>query len=77
MGIRADTEMETKMLKLSVPDMTCGHCAAAVTKAVKGIDTSATVDVDIATKTVAIHTTADPGKVSAALASAGYPTKAP
>lgn len=64
------------MLKLSVPDMSCGHCAAAVTKAVKAVDAAAAVDVDLATKTVAVSTAADPRKVSAALADAGYPTKA-
>lgn len=64
------------MLKLNVPDMTCGHCAAAVTKAVKDVDASAVVQVDLATKTVAVRTAADPGKVSAALADAGYPARA-
>jgi len=64
------------MLRLSVPDMTCGHCAAAVTKAVKAVDAAAAVDVDLATKIVAVSTAADPRKVSAALADAGYPTKA-
>ncbi|MCO5081369.1 MAG: heavy-metal-associated domain-containing protein [Rhizobiaceae bacterium] len=64
------------MLKLNVPDMTCGHCAAAVTKAVKDVDASAVVQVDLATKTVAVSTAADPSKVSAALADAGYPARA-
>jgi copper chaperone len=64
------------VLKLNVPDMTCGHCAAAVTKAVKGIDASAAVDVDLATRTVAVRTVADLDKVSAALADVGYPARA-
>lgn len=64
------------MLKLNVPDMTCGHCAAAVTKAVKGIDASAAVDVDLATRTVAVRTVADLDKVRAALADVGYPARA-
>lgn len=64
------------MLKLKVPDMSCGHCAASVTKAVKGVDAAASVNVDLATRTVEIETTSEPAKVSEALDAAGYPASA-
>ena len=64
------------MLKLKVPDMNCGHCVSAVTKAVKGIDAAASVNVDLPSHTVEIETAAEPAKVSEALEAAGYPASA-
>ncbi|MFU0502961.1 heavy-metal-associated domain-containing protein [Pseudaminobacter sp. NGMCC 1.201702] len=62
------------MLKLNVPDMTCGHCAATITKAVQSVDDKAVVTVDLPTNTVEIVTDAEASRISAALESAGYPT---
>lgn len=64
------------MLKLKVPDMTCGHCASAVTKAVKSVDPQASVDVDLVTKNVTITSSADAKALEAALQEAGYPAQA-
>jgi copper chaperone CopZ len=47
----------------------------AVTKAVKGVDPDATVNVDIANEAVAIESTADAGSLASALAAAGYPAE--
>ena len=33
------------MLKLNVPDMTCGHCAGVVTKAIRSVNAGAEVGV--------------------------------
>jgi len=63
------------MLKFTVPDMSCGHCVDTVTKAVKGVDADATVNVDLTTKTVAIETTAEPASISKAIEAAGYPNQ--
>jgi copper chaperone len=63
-------------MKFTVPDMTCGHCASAVTKAIKAIDPQAEVKVDVAGKTVAVETAVPATTVSAALAKAGYPASA-
>lgn len=60
------------MLKLNVPDMSCGHCANAITQALKALDPSAEVQVDLAAKTVSMHTTATEAAVRAAIAEAGY-----
>ncbi|WP_378947970.1 heavy-metal-associated domain-containing protein [Mesorhizobium sp. ANAO-SY3R2] len=64
------------MLKLNVPDMTCGHCAGVVTKAVQSVDAGARVDIDLKSQTVSIETTADAAKVAQALDTAGYPAQA-
>jgi copper chaperone CopZ len=39
-------------MELEVKDMTCGHCAGVITKAVKDIDAQAKVDIDVATRTL-------------------------
>lgn len=65
------------MYQLEVQNMTCGHCAATVTKAVKAIDSAATVNVDLAAKTVAVSSSAPLDVVRSVIAEAGYPvTKA-
>lgn len=64
------------MLKLNLPDMSCGHCAGTVTKAVKSVDPQASVDVDLATKNVTITSSADAKALEAALKEAGYPAHA-
>ncbi|RUM95730.1 copper chaperone [Pseudaminobacter arsenicus] len=63
------------MLKLNVPDMTCGHCAGTVTKAVQSVDSHASVTVDLPSKTVSIVTAVDPAKISKAVEAAGYANK--
>ncbi len=62
------------MIELSVPDMSCGHCVATITKTVKDLDNAATVTADLATRSVTIDTKADKGTIAAALEEAGYPS---
>lgn len=64
------------MLKLKVEDMSCGHCAATVEKAVKGVDPAASVDVDLVSGVVSVETAADKAQISDAVRSAGYPNEA-
>lgn len=61
------------MLKLNVPDMTCGHCAGVVTKAVRSVDAGAEVTVDLKTQTVTINANSDVAAFTQALEVAGYP----
>ncbi len=63
------------MLKLKVEEMSCGHCAATVQKAVKGVDPAAQVEVDLGSGMVSVDTTADEARVSAAIDRAGYPNR--
>jgi len=64
------------MLKFAVPDMSCGHCAGTVTRAVKSVDSEATVDIDLSNKTVTVETLADAAGISKAIEAAGYPNQA-
>ncbi|RKP43618.1 copper chaperone [Trinickia fusca] len=60
------------MMELQVNDMTCGHCSSAVTQAVKRVDAQASVDIDMATKTVRIESTQPSDAFVAAIEDAGY-----
>ncbi len=55
-----------------VEDMSCAHCVRTIERTVKGLDAGATVTTDLAAKTVAVTSTADPAALRAALADAGY-----
>ncbi|SLN76432.1 heavy-metal-associated domain-containing protein [Roseisalinus antarcticus] len=60
-------------MKFHVPDMSCGHCTAAIDKALKAIDPDARVDSDLTLKTVAVVSAQDAGAFQTALREAGYP----
>lgn len=60
------------MMELTVDSMSCGGCAASVTKAVKQADPKASVEVDLATKKVRIETSEDRATIVRALTQAGY-----
>ncbi len=60
------------MTKLKVPEMSCGHCKAAVEKAVASVDAQAKVDVDLENRTVQVETTAANDALIAALKEEGY-----
>lgn len=60
------------MVQFHVTGMTCGGCARSVTNAVKGVDAGATVNVDLATKLVAVDSTAAASAIVNAIKAAGY-----
>ena len=60
------------MTKLNVPDMSCGHCKAAVEKAVAGVDAGASVDVDLENRTVSIRSAVTDAALIDALKAGGY-----
>ena len=60
------------MIQFNIPQMSCGHCARAVTEAVKEVDPQAKVDVDLATKKVNVESQAEHQKLVEALSEAGY-----
>lgn len=64
------------MLRFKIDKMTCGHCAASIERAVKGVDPQAAVSVDLSRKEVTIHSTAEERLISGALRSAGYESQA-
>ena len=59
-------------MKFNVPDMTCGHCVATITKAVKAVDPAAEVKTDLGAKTVTVETALPAAAVAKALDQAGY-----
>jgi copper chaperone len=61
------------MYEFDIPDMTCGHCAGSVTKAIKSVDPSAVANVDLDTRKATVESTVDPVAIGAALDEAGYP----
>jgi copper chaperone len=61
------------MVTFQVQDMTCGHCVSAITRAVKELDTDATLDFDLAAHQVHIDSTsASPERLGEAMVAAGY-----
>lgn len=60
------------MIEIAVNDMTCGHCASAVTKAVRETDPAARCEIDLAAKRVRIATAQPAQDFVEAIAEAGY-----
>lgn len=61
------------MIEFDVQAMSCGHCASAITKAIKEVDPAATVEVNLDSKKVKVKSTEDRATLTEALAEAGYP----
>jgi copper chaperone len=64
------------MTTLSIPDMSCGHCKAAVEKALASVPGAGDVAVDLAARKVSVTGPADTAALLAALDAAGYPATA-
>ena len=61
-------------MEFDIPDMSCGHCANAITQALKQLDASARISIDLPAKKVTVQTTEDRQAVADVLTEAGYPT---
>jgi copper chaperone len=61
------------MITFEVNDMTCGHCASTISKAVAGVDMHAKVRIDIETRRVEVESSgADMKMLKDAIEQAGY-----
>jgi copper chaperone len=60
------------MIELNVPEMTCNHCVATITKAVHGVDEGARCEVDLGSKHVRVDSALPPSDFIEALEEAGY-----
>lgn len=61
------------MIAFEVNDMTCGHCVSTITKALKGADKDAKVQIDLSSHRVQIEAaTADAEELADAIKEAGY-----
>ena len=64
-------------MQFSVPDMTCGHCASTITKAVKAEDPAAKVEVDLPRRLVKVESMLSRDEIAQQIVDAGYtPTTA-
>ncbi len=63
------------MHALKVEGMTCGHCVARVTQAVKSVDPAARVEIDLASKQLRLESGCELADITEALAEAGYPAR--
>lgn len=74
----AGTEHAPETFVLKVGDMTCGHCADAITEALEAGLPGAKVHADPATKLVTIKGARRPREIATLIRKAGYtPTCAP
>jgi copper chaperone CopZ len=64
------------MYTFDVSGMSCGHCAAAVTRSIQGVDQAAQVKVDLTQNRVEVESRLEREKVAAAITEAGYPVTA-
>ncbi len=60
------------MYNFQVNDMTCGHCVATIEKAVKGVDPSSKVAIDLSTHGVKIESEEPATSFAKAIEDAGY-----
>lgn len=60
------------MQRYTVPSILCGHCAAAIERAVKGVDPQASVSVDVRAKEVTIKSDVEQTRLADAIRAAGY-----
>lgn len=61
------------MVSFTINDMTCGHCAASITQAVKALDPAATLKIDLPGHRVEIDSAvADAAALRDAIKDAGY-----
>lgn len=58
--------------EFKVGGMSCGHCAAAVTRAIQRLDATAAVSVDLASGRVSVDGRLGREDVARAIAAAGY-----
>jgi copper chaperone len=59
-------------MRMTIPDMTCGHCRASVEKAVAGAAPGARVTVDLEARTAEVDGAADEARVLDAVRAAGF-----
>jgi len=70
-------DRDPSALALKVEDMTCGHCAGTIKKAIEAGPPGTSVDADPATRLVRVRGSTDLSSIKALVTEAGYtPTAA-
>jgi copper chaperone len=62
--------------RFTLPDMSCGHCVAAITETLKATDAQAGVRIDLPAKAAEVDSVLPRDALAAALTEAGYPPTA-
>jgi copper chaperone len=60
------------MIEFTVNDMTCGHCASTITRAVKDVDAASRCEIDLGQHKVRIESAHAAAEFKAAIEEAGY-----
>ena len=60
------------MTTFKVPEMSCGHCTAAIEKEIKSADQAAEVNCDLNDRSVAVQSALGNDAILAAIKEAGY-----
>lgn len=60
------------MTTFRIPDMTCGHCASTIARAVASVDKSARIEVSIPQKLVTVTSNAAETELAQAIRESGY-----
>jgi copper chaperone len=60
------------VIEFTVNDMTCGHCASTITRAVKDVDAASRCEIDLGAKKVRIESGHPAVEFKAAIEEAGY-----
>ncbi|MCW5590654.1 MAG: heavy-metal-associated domain-containing protein [Burkholderiales bacterium] len=60
------------MHEFTVQDMTCGHCVATITEAVKALDPDGRCEIDLAARRVKVSSALSADRVAAAISKAGF-----
>lgn len=63
------------MYLYKVPETSCQHCVATITKAVKAVDPTATVSADVGTGEVSVESAAESARIEDAMKEAGYESR--
>lgn len=61
------------MYRFTLPDMSCGHCVAAITEALNAADAQARVEIDREARTAEVESALPREVLASALTEAGYP----
>lgn len=62
----------SRVQELTIEGMNCGHCQAAVARALRGVTGVERAEVDLATGTAVVEGNVDTGQLVAAVAEEGY-----
>jgi len=71
------TSADQPLRRFEVPGISCDHCKAAIEGAVGALTGVESVEVDVASRTVAVAGTAADGDIVAAIDEAGYDVPGP